>query len=93
MSNGRAFRRRRNRMSAAEVDTLTAISSAARGCICEPDIETRHTDWGTERRVHHDDWCPAANTGTAWGVSAGPHTTPEGFAKVVEALGRTVGES
>lgn len=88
MSNSRKFRRRRPRPTNEQVDTLVRVSSVARGCTCTPDVATRHTDYGAETVVAHDDDCPAADTGSAFGVAPGPHSTPEGVASVIAELMR-----
>ena len=86
MSNARPFRRRRPRISRTDADAVTALTCATRGCICEPDIVERHTNYGAERSVLHDDWCPAANTGTAYTLIPGPHTDPHALAEAVRDL-------
>ncbi len=68
--------RRRRKVDPSTLAAMTAITSAARGCTCHPDIATRHTPHGPETTVAHDDWCPAANTGTAIGIVPPPHAQP-----------------
>lgn len=38
---------------------MARISSAIRGCRCEPDYELHHDEFGTLCRILHDRSCPA----------------------------------
>lgn len=83
MSN-HARRRRHPRVSKDTIATAAAITSAARGCTCKPDISTIHTPIGPQAIVAHDDWCPAADTGMAFAIVPRRHASPEEIADIVQ---------
>lgn len=62
MSNQRRHRRRPRPAPTIPrpiVVEVVRASCAARGCTCDPDIELRHDDLGTQATIRHDSWCPA----------------------------------
>lgn len=73
MSNNPHRRRRANRFTPTEIDIVTTLGSALRGCTCSPDISRTHTGDMTHLTIAHDDDCPASNTGPQFALKP-PHT-------------------
>lgn len=67
------------------------ISTAARNCTCQPDIEHR-TDQNGVRHIdiYHDNGCPAADTGPTIALIRGHDETPHQFAHRLRALLETL---
>lgn len=87
MSNHAHHRaRRRQRPAPNAITAAAALTSAARGCTCEPEITSRHTDYGAETVVAHDDWCPARNTGSAMAVIPDHHASATDTAEMIRRL-------
>jgi 3D (Asp-Asp-Asp) domain-containing protein len=55
------------------VRTAIALTSAVRGCTCQPNVVHR----GLVVRIEHDDWCPASDTGQALVIAPKRARTPK----------------